>query len=69
MSKRQVELVFDDAEIGCPEFGFIKRDPRVFLSTPNFDEGALDDEDKAYQEFLAAKGIKARVADAIVYID
>ena len=64
MSKT-LELVYDDVEVGHPELGMMKRDERIFTGEGGYD---ADDEDEAYQRFLKAKGVKARVVDGKVFL-
>jgi hypothetical protein len=63
---KTLEIVYDDIEFGVPELGMMKRDERIFTGADGYD---ADDEDEAYQKFLKAKGIKARVLDGKVFVD
>lgn len=54
---KKIELMFDDYEIGCEEYGYIGRrlDP--------------DDEDRDYQRYVSKLTKKrVRVIDAVLYI-
>jgi hypothetical protein len=63
---RRVDLEYDDVEVGNPELGFMPRDPRIFTGKDGWDEDA---EDRAYEKWLAAKGVKARICEGMVFID
>jgi len=66
VTTQKLELEFDDVKIGCAQLGFMRRSEDVFTGRNGYDS---DDEDEAYERFLLAKGVKARVLDGYVFLD
>jgi hypothetical protein len=62
---KKLELEYGNVEIGHPDLGFMPRDERIFTGKGGYDG---DDEDKAYEQWLRTKGIRARVSDAVAEV-